>query len=356
MDATIAAGAIDCDIHPAIPSTSVLLPFMDDYWRDQFRSREIDGMDLASYPPNAAISCRPDWRPAKGKPGADLDLLRAQALDPFGTSLAICNPLYGGQVAFSETMGAALCHATNEWIAREWLDREPRLRASIVVTGQSPELAAEEIEHRAADRRFVQILLLASSELMLGRRYHWPIYRAAERFNLPVGIHAGSMYRYPTTPNGWPTHFVQDYAANSNLFASQLHSLISEGTFGKFPGLRVVLIESGVTWLPGFMWRADKTWRGVRGEVPWLTRAPSSLVREHVRLTAQPIDGPADPVELGRVIDQLGSDDMLLFATDYPHWQFDGDAALPPGLPAALRARMMRDNPLDTYPRLREAT
>ncbi len=142
------------------------------------------------------LTCRPDWRPAKGKPGADLDQLRAQALDAFDIRLAICNPLYGGQVAFSETMGAALCHAVNEWIAREWLDREPRLRASIVVTGQSPELAAEEIEHRAADHRFVQVLLLASSELMLGRRYHWPIYRAAERFGLPIGIHAGSMYRY----------------------------------------------------------------------------------------------------------------------------------------------------------------
>jgi uncharacterized protein len=348
-------GAIDCDIHPGIPNASVLLPFMDDYWRDQFISRAIDGLELASYPPGAPLSCRPDWRPAKGKPGTDLDLLRSQALDAFGLRLAICNPLYGCQVAFSETMGAVTCHAVNEYIAREWLDREPRLRASIVVTGQSPELAAEEIEARAADRRFVQVLLLASGELMLGRRYHWPIYRAAERFNLPIGIHAGTMYRYPTTPNGWPTHYVQDYAANSNLFASQLHSLISEGTFLKFPGLRVVLIESGVTWLPGFMWRADKTWRGVRGEVPWLTQAPSKLVREHVRLTIQPIDAPPDPAELERVINQIGSDEMLLFSTDYPHWQFDGDQALPEALPARLRQRILLDNPLNTYPHLRDA-
>jgi predicted TIM-barrel fold metal-dependent hydrolase len=354
-DVLAPAGVIDCDIHPGIPGTAALLPYMDDYWRDQFVSRAIEGLELSSYPPNAALSCRPDWRPATGKPGADLDRLRTEALDPFGSAIAICNPLYGGQVAFSETMGAATCHAVNEWIAREWLDREPRLRASIVVTGQSPDLAAEEIEHRAGDRRFVQVLLLASSELLLGRRYHWPIYRAAERFGLPIGIHAGSMYRYPTTPNGWPTHYIQDCAANSNLFASQLHSLISEGTFGKFPGLRVVLMESGVTWLPGFMWRADKTWRGVRGEVPWLTRPPSALVREHVRLTAQPIDAPGDPAELERVIDQLGSDDMLLFATDYPHWNFDGDQALPAGLPARLRPRVLRDNALATYPRLRDA-
>lgn len=352
----VVAGAIDCDVHPGIPSTKVLLPFMDEYWRDHFVSRAIDGLELSSYPPDAPLTCRPDWRPAKGKPGSDLALMRSHVLDLFGIRLAICNPLYGGQVAFSETMGAALCTAINEWIAREWLDQEPRLRASIVVPCQSPELAAEEIEARAADRRFVQVLMLASAEMMLGRRHHWPIYRAAERHGLPVGIHAGSMYRHAPTPNGWPTHFLQDYASNSNLFASQLQSLISEGVFAKFPGLRVVLMESGVTWLPAFMWRSDKTWRSVRGEIPWVTRPPSQLVREHVRLTVQPIDAPAEPDQLQAVVEQLGCDDMLLFSTDYPHWQFDGGQVLPRGLPARLQQRILVDNPLGTYPRLREST
>src|ERR1700759_1363054 len=27
------AGAIDCDLHPAVPGMSVLLPYLDDYWR-----------------------------------------------------------------------------------------------------------------------------------------------------------------------------------------------------------------------------------------------------------------------------------------------------------------------------------
>ncbi len=347
--------AIDCDIHPGVPNTAALLPYMNPYWQDQFVSRGVDGIELASYPPNAPLSCRPDWRSPGKKPGADLALLRAHALDAFGTRLAICNSLYGGQVAFSETMGAAACRAVNDWIAREWLDREPRLRASIVVSGQSPELAAEEIEHRAADHRFVQILLLASAEMLLGRRYYWPIYRAAERHDLPIGIHAGTMYRHPPTPNGWPTHYLHDYAANSNLFASQLQSLISEGIFGKFPSLRVVLMESGVTWLPAFMWRSDKTWRGVRGEVPWVKDPPSHIIRNHVRLTAQPIDAPADPAQLERVINQLGSDEMLLFSTDYPHWQFDGDAVLPPGFPKRLHQKIMLENPLATFPRLRVA-
>jgi predicted TIM-barrel fold metal-dependent hydrolase len=45
----------------------------------------------------------------------------------------------------------------------------------------------------------------------------------------------------------------------------------------------------------------------------------------------------------------------LLYASDYPHWQFDGEDAIPPGVPEALRRKLLVDNPLATYPRLREA-
>ena len=58
-------GAIDCDIHPTVPGIGVLLPYMDDYWQEAFVSRGIDGLEMASYPPGAPISCRADWRPQR---------------------------------------------------------------------------------------------------------------------------------------------------------------------------------------------------------------------------------------------------------------------------------------------------
>ena len=129
-----------------------------------------------------------------------------------------------------------------------------------------------------------------------------------------------------------------------------LNSLISEGVFVEFPRLKVVLMESGVTWLPGWMWRANKTWRGVRAEVPWLEKSPSEIVREHVRLTVQPFDAPPRADQLQRIIEEIGSDEMLLFSTDYPHWHFDGNDALPDGLPESLMRKILVDNPLKTYP------
>lgn len=355
MNTMAPSRAIDCDIHPGVPDIQALLPYMSDFWRESFVLRGLDGFDMMTYPPNAPITCRPDWRIAGQRPGADLAALQTQALDAFGIELAICNPLTGGQLAVSESMGAAICSAVNDWTREHWLDRDRRLRASIVVPAQAPLLAVEEIERCAGDRRFVQVLLPVACEMMLGRSYYWPIYEAARRHDLPIGIHAGSMYRYAPTSTGWPSHHLHDYVAQSQIFEDQLLSLITNGVFNKFPDLRVVLIESGVSWLPGFLWRANKTWLGVRAEVPWVTRSPADIIRENVRLTIQPFDAPADPALVARLIEQIGCDDMLLFASDYPHWQFDGDQPLPPGLSADLLRRIRVDNPLATYPRLKES-
>lgn len=345
---------IDCDIHPSLPGTRALLPYLSDHWAEQVTSRGIDGMDLNTYPQAMPLSCRPDWRIEGRKPGSDPDRLRREALDGFGATIAICNVLYGAQAAYDPYMAAAFCGAINDWLEVEWLSRDPRLRASIVIPMQNAELAVEEIERRAHDRRFVQVLMLSMGETLLGKRGFWPIYAAAERHGLPIAIHPGNQYRQAPTSVGWPSYRYEFYQAEAQAFQSQVLSLVLEGVFGRFPALKVVLMESGVSWLPAFMWRAAKTWRGLRVEVPWIDRSPAEIMREHIRLTVQPFDGPPEPDALARLVDQIGSDDMLLFATDYPHWQFDGDDPVPPGFDAALVRRMSVDNPLATYPRLQE--
>jgi uncharacterized protein len=347
-------GAIDCDIHPAVPSMRTLLPYLDDHWREQVTIRGIDGLDPSSFPLNAPANCRSDWRANGAKPGSSLDLLRTHALDPFGTKAAICNCLYGAAGTFNVDFAAALSRAINDWLAAEWLDREPRLRASIVVPIQDPELAVAEIERCVPDKRFVQILVPAAIEAPLGRRMYWPIYAAAEKHALPLCIHAGSTFRHATTSNGWPSYYLEDYVVMSHAFQAQLLSLVAEGVFTKFPNLTVVLAEAGFTWLPQFMWREVKTWRAMRAEIPWVDRAPAEIIRDNVRFTLQPTDAPPEPDQLAQTIDMIGTDRALLFSTDYPHWQFDGDNALPAGLDASLVRKLLLDNPLDTYPRLKE--
>src|SRR6267143_111589 len=355
--------SIDCDVHPSVPGMQALMPYLEDFWRDSVEGRGIASLESISYPPNAPISARSDFRapppypPPQGREGGEgvatsVGELQAQVFDRWGMSFAICNSLYGVQLVLNEDMARAFTRALNDWITKEWLDREERLRASIVVPPQNVEFAVDEIERCASDPRFVQVLALAMGEAPLGRRQFWPIYAAAERHGLPIGIHAGSAYRHPVTSLGWPSYYVEDYASQAQGFQSQVASLICEGVFAKYPGLMVVLIESGVTWVPGFLWRFSKFWRGVRSEIPWVDRSPAEIFRDHFRMTIQPLDAPDSADVIARAIDHLRSDEVLLYSTDYPHWQFDGDEVLPPGLPEGLRRKIMVDNPLATYPSL----
>ena len=312
-------GGVDCDLHPAVPHLTSLLPYLNDYWRDQVTTRGMTDLLSQSYPQNSPISARPDWRPAKGKPGSSLEDMQAQALNKFGTAWGICNPLYGVQLVFSEDMADAFCRALNDWLAKEWLDKDTRLRGSIVIPVQSVEKSVAEIERCAKDRRFVQ---------------------------------AGSNYHNPPTSVGWGSYHIEDYVAQAQAFQTQLTSLIVEGVFARHPNLKMVMLESGFTWLPAYLWRLHKFWRGIRMETPWVDRAPLEIVRSNIRFSLQPVDAPPEPETLNRLFDHMQSDELLLFSTDYPHWQFDGQEALPAGLTPDLVRKIMIDNPHATYPRL----
>ena len=76
-------------------------------------------------------------------------------------------------------------------------------------------------------------------------------------------------------------------------------------------------------------------------------------MRDHIRLTLQPFDAPEGAGRLERFCEQMKSDEMVLFSTDFPHWHFDGEEALPIGADTALARKILWDNPLATYPRLR---
>jgi uncharacterized protein len=347
-------GVIDCDLHLPSPTTAALLPYLDEVWRDQLVNRRIDRMDfqLMSFPTRSPLGSRPDWRSTAKDSASALDQVRAQALDPFGTRIAICSILHGAIALFNEDMAAAVCSAVNDYMAREWLDKEPRLRGSILVTAQSPDHAVAEIERVARDQRFVQIFMPVMGDMLPGKRLLWPIYRAAEKHGLAIGLHAGSTYRFAPTSSGWPSYQVEDYVAQSTAFENAIVSFLAEGVFNEFPTLRLVCLESGFTWLPTLLWRVNKEWRGVRQEVPWIDRAPADIVRERVRFTLQPVDAPRDGALLARTFEHMGSEDLVLFSTDYPHAQFDDDEVLPEGLSDSLLRKIMVDNPLAAYPRL----
>ncbi len=65
------AGAIDCDLHPAVPDVAALMPYLDDFWREHLTERYIDHAPfvLASYAPNLPQSVAAGSAAESGRAG-----------------------------------------------------------------------------------------------------------------------------------------------------------------------------------------------------------------------------------------------------------------------------------------------
>src|ERR1700738_1870130 len=59
--------SIDGDVHPTVLDIKALFPYLDEVWRESIETRGILSLESTSYPPNAPITARPDWRGASGQ-------------------------------------------------------------------------------------------------------------------------------------------------------------------------------------------------------------------------------------------------------------------------------------------------
>ena len=346
---------VDCDIHPVYRTPAELHPFMSARWREHmatFGTHFRHGLHgQLPYPRMMAAGMRLDSFPDDGPPGSDLDLMRRQHLDANGVEVGMLIALSrGGMEERNLDFGAALSSAINDWQLECWVKKEPRLRAAIVVPQENADHAVTEIEKRAGDPAFVQVMISPRSSDPLGHRRYWPIYAAAEHCGKPLALHvAGYSGGHSSTSSGWPTFYIQEHYAMSTGMQSTLTSLVFEGVLERFPKLKVVMIEGGFAWVPALTWRMDKHWERMRAETPHLRRPPSEYVRERVWFTTQPIEEPDNPEHLSDIMEWLGWD-RLMFSTDYPHWDFDDPRqAFKTRLTDEQKTKVYRDNAKALY-------
>jgi uncharacterized protein len=280
--------------------------------------------------------------------GSDPETTRAQLLDEFAVDYAVLEVLSGQDCYDHPDFAAEWNSAVNQWQVDEWLSFDSRLRGTIAVPHEYPHLAVAEIERRAGDDRFVAVLLPASAADQLGSPKYWPIYEAAAAFGRPVAFHTGGYVDHRGA--GYPSFYLDYHVGNGIVMQGQLASMVAGGMFEAIPGLRVVLTECGVAWAAALIWSLDSAWELMRSDHPRLQRPPSEYIREHVWFTTQPIEEPDDPQHLVWAIEHARLGDRLLFATDYPHWDFDSPKqALPRTLAASLRRAILCENALSLY-------
>jgi len=342
---------IDADVHANVPTIETLFEYQDELWIQWARERGYKGpkgVDVA-YPPKAPSTARDEWRPGPGQRAAtSVEELQRHILEPWNVESAILTCNYGVDSLRHPDWANALARAVNDWMVDQWLEKDDRLYGTVTIPARDPEAAVREIDRIGAHPRVKQVLIPVRGEGLYGQRVFHPILEAIERNDLVLGLHWGGTVNDAPTTSGWPSWYSEEYSGELSNYVAQMISLISEGAFKKFPNLRVSMLECGFTWLPAWGWRLNKEWKGLRREIPWVDRLPLSIIRDHFRFAAAPIDaGPVEEME--KVVKWLGSEDILMFATDYPHRHDDDIAEFLGILPDGMKPKFMADSARSWY-------
>jgi predicted TIM-barrel fold metal-dependent hydrolase len=234
----------------------------------------------------------------------------------------------------------------------EWLPKDPRFRLAMIVPTQDPVAAAREIDRVGGHPGIVEVIISSSQPVPMGQRCFHPLYAAAERQGLPIALHPGregSGISAGPTAAGMATKYIEWHTGLTQTFQAHVISLVTEGVFYKYPKLKVVLTEGGISWLPPLMWRLDKNWKTLRSTVPWLDRQPSKVIQEHFYLTTQPVEEPDNHQHLRQIFGMFDAEHMLLFSSDFPHWDGDTPDFAVRGFPESFKRRVLAENAIELF-------
>jgi predicted TIM-barrel fold metal-dependent hydrolase len=294
---------------------------------------------------------REDAFPAGGGlPSSDPAFVIEQHLERYGIDYALlsCGSTLGLVDLPDADAAATIARATNDWTINEWLPFDERFLGAVVICPNDPDQAADEIRRIGTCRRMVAVVS-TNPPTLLGNAFMHPIYEACVSVGLPLQLHPGGQNVGMAKSGGAATTLCEHRATLPLMGIRHLISLVTEGVFTTYPTFRFVLNEWGVAWLPFVMWRLDMEFREHREEVPWLTQLPSEYIRQHVRFTTQPVEEPRRRSDFAKVLSVVDGEDLLMFASDYPHHDFDSPEIVHHVIPEAWREKIFFNNARDWY-------
>jgi predicted TIM-barrel fold metal-dependent hydrolase len=351
---TSSYGVIDCDVHPYVKQgIESVYPYMPAAWKQRFIRKRVslatESRPLKYLHPNGTVNREDARPPCGGVAASDPHYLVEDLLQKNQIESAVLNSLQTGSLcsALATTdESIVLASAFNDFFLHEWLPVDARLKFAMTVPSRDPMASAAEIRRIGKHGQIVAVAL-PPLNILLGNRYWWPIYEAAQDMQLPILIHVtgpDSIYQgAPMSAGGLPDSYAERYVTLIQVGESSINSLVFSGTLEKFPHLKFLFVEYGFSWLLPLLWRMHRTWRQLRHEVPWVRKSPIDYVHAQCRFTTQPLDEPDDPRQLDRLIELMGYD-QLCFSTDYPHWDNEMPGTTLRSLPPAERRKVFREN------------
>lgn len=339
---------IDTDVHESFASLKDLVPYLPEPWKGWIDKGAWRGFSQPFCYTSPGNGNRADVVSRdRSASASDFELLRRHVFDDHDIRHAVLTGyFYPSMLHLQYGLGNALAAAYNDYCVEHWLSKEPRFLGSIQIFARDPEAAASEIDRMAAHPQMRQVLLPVVDDIAYGEPRYRPIFAAADSNDLQVAFHHTAQVK---GPYGMGLTYMERHALIPMGLMPQVISLICNGVFDEFPRLRFMVLEAGFSWLPHVMWRLDREYRQGRIEVPWIKKLPSEHIRARLKLSTQPTEDISADQWL-KLVDLMGTDEILVFSTDYPHFDFDSPAAaIPRTLPDDLREKILWKNAAGFY-------
>ncbi len=343
---------IDCDVHNDWENVNVLEPYLEPYFRDYLVRGETPGPGIMPKSTRPWFHqegfLRADVTPPSLNPGSDYKLMREKILDRYDYAILTAEEVIWVSTLANPYYATALARAHKDWMIETWLPKDKRFKGSIVVAPQDPQAAAAEIRRVGGHPDIVQVLVTTGAPRPYGEPFYHPIWEAASELGLVIAAHlGGEVGQHSPVACGLQTFFWEAHALLCQMGMAHVASFIAHGVFEKWPNLTFLIIEGGVAWLPGILWRLDKDYKALRKETPWLKRLPSEYARNHIRLATQPLEEPENRQHLWNVLEAIDGQHTLVYASDYPHWDYDNPEQLQ--IPPEWRGNIMDTNARKMY-------
>ena len=217
-------------------------------------------------------------------------------------------------------MEIELCWAYNRWLTEKALpEADGRLYSMLCLPLSDPDEALRQVE-TFGDRKHVTGFMVSSV------RASRCTTTCNEGLSRDRGARAGA--RVP-----FRRQSVEPVFKSLNRFAS-VHALgfpiynimhmtnwVTNGLGERFPKLPVIWIEGGLAWVPFLMQRLDHEYMLRPSEYPLLKKKPSDYMRD-MYYASQPMERE-DMLALECTFRMINAETQLLYASDYPHWDFD---------------------------------
>lgn len=276
----------------------------------------------------AAMQEAGGWTPAQYQGKA-----RLAWADEHGIDVQIVLPTLG-YMPYRSAMRAGLreeafeaLRAYNTWAAAQLEGCTDRLiPVSLVDLGDLEWSLAEIVRTRALGSRVVQIRAEPAGGKSLAHPDFERFWSTVEELDMTIMLHVGGG-RAPLD-SGWIDNggHPMDYSLMYNAFVRRLvpeltlSALILRGVLERHPGLRFIVAELGVQWLPGFsarldgaVARASEAGMGMSGDFGHLKLEPSEYLQRQVRVSML----ASEPGK--REVWQRSPEGILVFSSDFPH-------------------------------------